>query len=96
MKPGCMDLIWQKIMAKIQYETSTKTPETMTAIEDRVKSAEQAIKLLQRGVDSENKKMILVAYSNLGEDDNFTWDDLDILFDDWDSLVDKGNDILGI
>ncbi len=63
-------------------------------LEERTQSAEQAIELLQRGVDSKNKKMILAAYSNLEDNDNFTWDDLDYLFEKWDDLGDEGNEIL--
>ena len=55
--------------------------------------AESAIKLLRTGVSDNNKKKILASY-DMVEDSSFSWDNLDVLFDEFDSLTDKANNIL--
>ena len=55
--------------------------------------AESAIQQLKIGIERQHKGTILEAY-DMVEDPNFSWDDLDVLFMEWDDLIDVSNDIL--
>ncbi|WP_157494127.1 hypothetical protein [Fulvivirga imtechensis] len=55
--------------------------------------AESAITLLRTGISKVNKHLILGAYE-IVEADDFSWDDLDALYLEWEDLVDEANDIL--
>lgn len=55
--------------------------------------AESAIKLLKDGIANSNKSKILEAYA-IVEHESFSWDDLDVLFMEWDELTEEANDIL--
>ena len=55
--------------------------------------AESAIKLLREAINDNNKKKILASY-DMVENSSFSWDNLDVLFDEFDSLTDKANDII--
>lgn len=56
--------------------------------------AESAINLLKDGINNCNKSKITMAYSMITEDDNFTWDNLDVLYSEWEDLIEIGNNIL--
>lgn len=55
--------------------------------------AESAINLLKQGIANQNKNMILQSYQAI-EHESFSWDGLDVLFMEWDELVNESNDIL--
>ena len=55
--------------------------------------AENAIALLRLGIDEESRNKCLVAY-DMVEDSDFSWDNLDVLFMEWDDLVDEANNII--
>ncbi len=55
--------------------------------------AQTAIALIKTGIEYKNKDRLFTAI-DLAEDENFSWDNLDALFDEWDSLIDKANDII--
>ncbi len=55
--------------------------------------AESAIKLLREGINDNNKKKILASYEEV-ESSSFNWNNLEVLFDEFDSLVIKANCIL--
>jgi hypothetical protein len=61
--------------------------------ENRTTIAESAIELLKDGIESGNKNKILKAYGMV-EDESFSWEDLDVIYDHWDELVDQANDII--
>lgn len=63
-------------------------------INNNTQKAESAISLLKDGISNNNKKKILSAYDNLSMDTEFNWDNLDVLFMEWNDLVDKANIIL--
>ena len=65
----------------------------MTTKQKNTQIAESAIKLLREAINADNKKKILASY-DLIEDDSFSWDNLDVLFDEFDSLTDEANSIL--
>lgn len=56
--------------------------------------AESAIALLKRGIELNDKKTIIEAYDMVTENESFNWDDLDVIYMEWEELVDKGNEIL--
>ena len=58
-------------------------------------TAEAAIKMLQNGIDTKEPSIIIDAYNMIEEDSSFKWDDIDShYFDEWNELVDLGNDII--
>ena len=61
--------------------------------EDLRKIAHQALEMLKKGIDEGNRRTIFDAYS-LTEDKDFSWDELDEIFTEWNDLVDDANDIL--
>lgn len=61
---------------------------------NNLQKAESAISLLKDGISNNNKKKILTAYDNLALDIEFNWDNLDVLFIEWNDLVDKANILL--
>lgn len=63
----------------------------MKTQQERTQLAESAIRLLKDGINSDNKNKILAAYSSL---ENFNWRDLDVIFMEWEELVDEANQIL--
>ena len=65
----------------------------MTSQEKNTQIAESAIKLLREAINDNNKKKILASY-DMVEDSSFSWDNLDVLFDEFDDLTDKANDII--
>jgi hypothetical protein len=62
--------------------------------QERTQLAESALKLLRDGVNSDNKTKILNAYSLIEDDENFDWKDLDVIYMEWEDLVDEANQIL--
>ena len=62
--------------------------------QERYLIAHSAVTLLRDGVNSDNKTKILAAYDAIENDENFNWDDLDVIYMEWEELVDQGNDIL--
>lgn len=62
--------------------------------DQRTKQAEAALELLKEGVHQESKTMVLSAINSIDEDKEFTWDDLDLLFSEWDEVIDEALDIL--
>lgn len=66
----------------------------MKTLEIRIKMAEFAIALLKEGITELSNGKILNAYSHISDDDEFSWDEMDNLFEEWDELVDMGNEIL--
>jgi hypothetical protein len=55
--------------------------------------AESALNLLRDGVTSDNKTKILEAY-NIIEAEDFSWDNLEVIFMEWDDLIEEANNIL--
>ncbi len=64
-----------------------KTKERQTWI------AESAITILKQGIEDNNKDKCRVAYDMI-EDDNFSWDNLDVIFIEWNSLVEEATGII--
>ena len=62
--------------------------------QQRTSIAESAISLLEDGISSGNKTKIISAYNIIEEDDTFSWDGLEVLFMEWNDLVDEANEIL--
>ena len=60
---------------------------------ERTRIAENAIIILKHGIEMENKSMILDAYKVV-EAYAFSWNDLDLLFSEWEDLLDEANDLL--
>ena len=60
----------------------------------RVKQAESAIKSLRDAVDGKNKDKIVTAMNSIELDNDFDWEDLGLLFSEWDDLCDMAHDIL--
>lgn len=56
--------------------------------------AKAAIKLLKDGIKQKNKVKILRSYDLISDDENFTWEKLDTLFEEYNNLIDEANDIL--
>lgn len=63
--------------------------------------AQAAIALLKTGIKYKNKEKILAAYDKIDDLElsnervnNFSWDNLDALFSEWDDLVSQANDII--
>lgn len=57
-------------------------------------TAELATTLLRTGIKNKSKVQIMAAY-DLVETDEFSWDDLDDLFNEFfEELVEKANDII--
>lgn len=63
----------------------------MKTQQERTQLAESAINLLKDGINSDNKTKILAAYSSL---ENFNWKDLDVIYMEWEELMDEANKIL--
>lgn len=57
---------------------------------ERSAIAESAISLLKDGLSNGNKAKIIAAYE-IVEDDNFSWDNLDVLYLEWDELIEEAN-----
>lgn len=56
--------------------------------------ATEALEILKNGIDISGKRTIMKAYDMI-EDESFSWDDVpESIFNEWDKLVDKANDIL--
>lgn len=62
--------------------------------QQRTSIAESAISLLEDGISSGNKTKIISAYNIIEDDDTFSWDGLEVLFMEWNDLVDEANEIL--
>lgn len=62
-------------------------------LQRRKEIAELALKYLKEGIQLKNRLMILDAYKRV-EDKYFYWDSLDEIFEEWNKLVDRGNDIV--
>lgn len=60
---------------------------------NKTQIAESAVKLLRDGIKHNNKSKIMAAYEAV-EHDDFNWDGLEVLFVEWDELVDEANEIL--
>lgn len=60
---------------------------------NKTRIAESAVKLLRDGIHTRNKSKILSAYEAINHD-SFDWDGLDVLFMEWDELIDEANEIL--
>ncbi|GGE28370.1 hypothetical protein [Sphingobacterium cellulitidis] len=56
----------------------------------------KAITLLKQGITTKDKAIILQAYTMIENDEAFFWDGLDDLFNQWDKLIDKANELLTI
>ena len=56
--------------------------------------AQTAIALIKTGIEHESRDKLLIAIDLVEENESFSWDNLDALFDEWDSLIDKANDII--
>ena len=56
----------------------------------------KAITLLKQGITNKNKTIILQAYTMIENDEAFFWDGLDDLFNQWDKLIDRANELLTI
>ena len=65
----------------------------MKSKKERTGIAESAIDKLKIGIERTHKPTILEAYSMV-EDEDFSWNDLDVIFMQWDSLVDEANEIV--
>ncbi len=65
----------------------------MKSQSERATLAGGAIELLKKGIANESKSMILNAYSAI-ETDTFCWDNLEVMFMEWDELVNEANEIL--
>jgi len=61
--------------------------------QDRTMIAESAINLLKDGINSDNKTKILAAY-DMVENETFYWDGLDVIYMEWEELIDEANQIL--
>lgn len=66
----------------------------MKTLKERTIIAENAINSLRNAIEMGKKQMVLDAYSIVEDDDDFTWDGLDVLFLEWDELADQGNEII--
>jgi len=62
--------------------------------QQRTSIAESAISLLEDGISSGNKTKIISAYNIIEDDDTFSWDGLEVLFMEWNDLVDEANEII--
>jgi len=62
--------------------------------QQRTSIAESAISLLEDGINSGNKAKIISAYNIIDDDDTFSWDGLEVIFMEWNDLVDEANEIL--
>lgn len=65
----------------------------MNNLKQRKLTAISAIEQLRIGIEREHKPTILEAY-DLVEDENFSWNGLDVIFMEWDDLVSEANDII--
>lgn len=66
----------------------------MKTREQKTMLAESAIFLLREGILTDNKQKILSAYDIIESDETFNWDGLDVIYMEWEELVDQGNEIL--
>jgi len=66
----------------------------MKTKQQRTQIAESAIFLLKDGIANNSKSKIKVAYELIEEDEQFDWDDLDVLYMEWEELVELANDII--
>lgn len=58
-------------------------------------TANKAIADLKKAIEQGDKRKIIYAYEIVEHDQSFSWDNVDThLGDEWDKLVDEGNDIL--
>lgn len=62
--------------------------------QQRTSIAESVISLLEDGISSGNKTKIISAYNIIEDDDTFSWDGLEVLFMEWNDLVDEANEII--
>lgn len=53
----------------------------------------KAIEKLREGITKKNKAQLLEAYEMV-EDESFSWDGMDGLFEEWNQLVEQVNEIL--
>ena len=66
----------------------------MKTKQQRYMIADAAINLLRDGVNSDSKTKILAAYDIIDEDENFSWDGLEVCYMEWEELVDEATEIL--
>lgn len=62
--------------------------------QQRTVIAENAIFLLRQGINTASNLKIKAAYDLVEDDNGFSWDDLDVIFTEWDDLLEESNDIL--
>jgi hypothetical protein len=62
--------------------------------QERYLIAHSAVTLLRDGVNQDNKTKILAAYNAIEEDKSFSWDGLDVIYMEWEELMDEANQIL--
>jgi hypothetical protein len=55
--------------------------------------AASAIDKLREGIKTKHKATIIEAY-NMIEIDNFSWEEIDTMYLEWDNLIDDANDII--
>lgn len=63
----------------------------MKTKQQRTQIAESAICVLKDGIANNSKSKIKVAYELIEEDEQFDWDDLDVLYMEWEELVEQAN-----
>ena len=68
--------------------------ETIKSKQARTQQAESGIQLLKQAIELGSKNKIIEAMEYLEEDDSFNWDDLDVIFMEWDELIDEAHEIL--
>ena len=61
--------------------------------QERYLIAHSAVTLLRDGVNSDSKTKILAAYNAI-EDETFSWNGLDVIYMEWEELMDEANQIL--
>lgn len=61
-----------------------------------IDKANKAINLLKQGISTKDKAIILQAYTMIENDEAFFWDGLDDLFNQWDKLINRANELLTI
>ena len=65
----------------------------MNSSEKNCQQANKAISLLKEGIKNQSKTKILTAISFV-EEPNFSWDNLNVSYDEWDKMTDEALDIL--
>ncbi len=56
----------------------------------------KAITLLKQGITTNDKAILLTAYTMIENDEAFFWDGLDEAFSEWDKLIERANELLTI